>query len=258
MTGFKLALSFLTAIPVRTGAPQPGDLGRAGRWFPIVGFFLGAILATAYLALLRLFSPLLAAALVVALWAVLTGGLHLDGLADCCDSLLATVSRERRLEIMDDPRLGAFGGIGLVLFLSLKVLAIASLPDSPQFTLHVLRFTFDASLFALLVAPPLARWLILLVASQPMARLGGMGAEFALGLTPSIFILAALIPLALTVLGGWRALFAAAITHIVTFAVIGLARIRLGGVTGDVFGLTVELAELTILLTFAARVPILA
>jgi len=248
MTGFKLALSFLTAIPVRTGAPQPGDLGRAGRWFPLVGLFLGAILATAHLALLRLFSPLLAAALVVALWAALTGGLHLDGLADCCDSLLATVSRERRLEIMDDPRLGAFGGIGLSLFLILKVLAVAALP-------HSSRFTLDASLFALLLAPALGRWLILLVARQPSARPSGMGVDFALGLTPSNFILAAMIPLALTVLGGWRVLLAAAFAHLVTFVVIGLARTRLGGVTGDVFGLTVELAELTVLLTFAARVP---
>src|SRR5438105_137537 len=80
---FLIALGFLTTIPVRTSAPESGDLGRAGRWFPTVGLVLGAVLATAHFLLSQLFSPLLTAALVVALWTALTGGLHLDGLADC-------------------------------------------------------------------------------------------------------------------------------------------------------------------------------
>jgi adenosylcobinamide-GDP ribazoletransferase len=258
-TSLLIALGFLTIIPVRTSAPEPGDLGRAGRWFPIIGLVLGVILAAAHFLLGQLFSPLLTAALVVVLWAALTGGLHLDGLADCCDGLFAAVSAERRLEIMRDPRLGAFGGLGLILFIILKILAIASLPSS-SFVLGIwglspsLRFgdLREVGSLPLVLAASLSRYLILLVARQPSVRPGGLGADFALGLTPKVFILAALIPLALILLGGWRALTAAALAHLVAFVIIRFSRARLGGVTGDVLGLTVELAELTVLLTFAA------
>jgi adenosylcobinamide-GDP ribazoletransferase len=251
MTGLRLALGFLTAIPIRVEAPAQDSLGRAAVWFPVVGLLLGGLLAAAHAALGLLFPPLLAAGLVVALWAVLTGGLHLDGLADCCDGLLAAVSRERRLEIMRDSRLGAFGAIGLVLFLILKVLALASLSTDLRITHYALRFTS----YALLVAPALARLLLLPVALQPAARAGGLGAAFASGLSPGRTAVAAVLPLALIVLGGWRAAVAAGAACAVALGVAGLARARLGGVTGDVLGLTVELAELAALLAFAARLP---
>lgn len=249
MKSLWLAVGFLTAVPARSATPGPGDLGRAAVWFPPIGLLVGAILAAAHYLLGQVFSPVLAAALVVALWATLTGGLHLDGLADCCDGLLAAAAPDRRLEIMRDPRLGAFGGVGLTLFLILKILAVASLPYASRVTVY-----------ALLFSPALARWLVLLVATQPSARPGGMGADFALGLTRSVFVLAALIPLALIVVGllftgAWQTVIATALAHLVAIAAIRLARARLGGVTGDVFGLTVELAELTVLLTFAARLP---
>jgi len=215
-------------------------------WFPLVGLALGAALSAAHFLLGQLFSPLLAAALTVALWAALTGGLHLDGLADCCDGLLASTTRERRLEIMRDPRLGAYGDIGLFIFLILKILAISSIHHLPpsgssSFILH-----------PLLLAPPLARWLILLVATQPSARPGGMGADFALGLKPAVFIVAAIIPLALIALGGARAIAAAVAAHALALGIIALARNQIGGVTGDVFGLTIEAGELATLLVFAA------
>lgn len=240
MRNLLLAMGFLTAIPVRTDAPQPGDLGRAAAWFPAIGLALGGVLAGAHFLLNQLFSPLVSAAVVVALWAALTGGLHLDGLADCCDGLLAAVTPERRLEIMRDAGIGAFGGIGLTLFLILKTLTVASLPSS--------------SFIVLPFCAALARWLILLVASQPSARPDGMGADFALGLGRSTFIFAALIPLALIIVGGWRAVIAAALGHLVALIIIRLARARIGGVTGDVFGLTVELSELAVLLTFATQI----
>jgi adenosylcobinamide-GDP ribazoletransferase len=238
---FKLALGFLTAIPISTDPPQPGDLGRAALWFPLVGLGLGAILASAFYGLSFLFQPLLVSALVVALWATLTGGLHLDGLADCCDGLFATATPERRLEIMRDPRLGSFGVIGLVLFFILKVLALTfATLDAPA--THVLLMLF---------APALARWLILPVALQPQARAGGLGADFASGLKPIILVLSALVPLALIIIGGPRFIIAALVACLSTGVIILIARSRLGGVTGDVFGLTVELAELAILLVFA-------
>jgi adenosylcobinamide-GDP ribazoletransferase len=241
MKYLSLALGFLTAIPIRTEAPQPGDMGRSAMWFPLIGFALGLILAAAYLLLSFLFPSLLAAALTVALWATLTGGLHLDGLADCCDGLLATASPGRRLEIMRDPRLGSFGVIGLTLFLILKIITLASLPP----------------LLPLPLATSLSRWLILPVALQPQARPDGLGADFAHGLTRPVIIASSLVPLTWLILGlvfvVWRLMLAIALAHLLTLALIALSRARLGGVTGDVFGLTVELAELTVLLTFAVH-----
>lgn len=244
MAKLKLALSFLTVIPIRiTAAFQPGDLGRAASWYPLVGLLIGALVAGARFGLVQLFPDPIGAVLVVALWAALTGGLHLDGLVDCCDGLLASVSPERRLEIMKDPRLGTFGGAGLLLFLLAKIGAVMALSSQPG----------ASALMPFLLAPALARWLILITARQPMARPGGLGAEFALGVTRRTYFFSAFIPLVLVILAGWRGLLAAALAHLWTLAVIRLARGRLGGVTGDVLGLTVESGELMVLLAFALR-----
>ncbi len=228
------ALGFLTSLPVRTPAPQPGDLGRAAIWFPFVGLIIGAALVVAQLIFTHLFPPLLAGALIVVVWIALTGGLHLDGLADCGDGLLSATSRERRLEIMRDPRLGTFGGMVLVMHLLIKTLAVASLTTP----------------FALLLAPALARWSMLFVAQQPSARPGGLGADFAAGLTKAILLAAAIVPILLVALGLPRSIFAALAALLVTFGLIRLARSRLGGVTGDVFGMTIEVVEAVVLLVF--------
>lgn len=249
MTKLKLALSFLTIFPVHlTETPQPGDLGRSAAWFPLVGVLIGLLVSVARLGLASIFPGPLAAVLAIALWVVLTGGLHLDGLADCCDGLLAAVPPERRLEIMKDPRLGTFGGAGLILFLLIKISALFAipvlLPPAPGFL---------ASLLPFLLATALARWLILIVAHQPMARPGGLGADFAMGISWQTFFFAALIPLILIALAGWRGLAAVFVAHITTLAVILFARSRLHGMTGDVLGLTVELGEAAVLLVFAIR-----
>ncbi len=229
-----LALGFLTSIPVRTPAPRSGELGRAAIWFPFVGLIIGAVLAGAQLIVTRWFSPLLAGALIVVVWIALTGGLHLDGLADCGDGLLSAASRERRLEIMRDPRLGTFGGMTLVMHLLIKSLAVASL-GAP---------------FALLLAPVLARWLMLFVAQQPSARPGGLGAEFAAGLTKSIGFGAAIIPILLCVLGVPQSIFAALAAIAITAGLVRFTTVRLGGVTGDVLGMTIEVVETVVLLVF--------
>lgn len=248
-----LALSFLTVFPVRvTGELRQGDLGRAAAWYSLVGLLLGVCLAAARYLFGLIFPETLAAVLVVALWALLTGGLHLDGLADCCDGLLASVSPERRLEIMKDPRMGSFAGAGLVLFLLLKVGAVLSLPAGLSLN----------GLLALLLAPCLARWLLLLAARQPMARPGGLGVEFALGVRGWTYAAAAAPPVILLLLAGWfepsaalavHIFLALALAHLAALGVIRLARARLGGLTGDVLGLTVELGELAVLLAFAVR-----
>ena len=245
MKRLRQALGFLTVFPVRLAeSPQPGDMGRAAAWFPWIGLLIGALVWLAKYSLDKLFSALVSAGLCVALWAILTGGLHLDGLADCCDGLLNASTPERRLEIMRDSRLGSFGAIGLILFLILKTAALASLPAFPQG-------------LAVLLSAVVGRWLILWAARQPLARPGGLGADFALGLEKRTIILAAILPavltLILTFLSGWRTLIAVALAHLAAWGIFRAARARLGGVTGDVYGLTVEISELVILLGYAAR-----
>ena len=240
MTEFWLALSFLTTLRTPAVPFVAGGLGRSAKWFPLVGLILGLILAGTHWLLRWVLPESVTAVLIIALWAWLTGGLHLDGLADCGDGLLVAASRERRLEILKDSRLGAFGAILLVLFLLAKVTAVAALA-SPG--------------IALLLAPALARWLLLVAARQPSARPGGMGDTFAASLTPQILAIAAIVPVLLVVAGGWRGgptVPALLLALVATFAILRLARKRLGGVTGDVFGLVVEMSELVVLLAFTA------
>ncbi|MCC6453365.1 MAG: adenosylcobinamide-GDP ribazoletransferase [Caldilineaceae bacterium] len=237
---FWLAATFLTTLPAPKFVVPPGGLGPAGRWFPLVGLLIGLLLWGVQFLAGHFFPALLTGALVVLAWVALTGGLHLDGLADCCDGLLATTSRERRLEILRDPRTGSFGVLGLVLTLLLKVLAVwlvtaMSLP------------------MALIIAPVWARWLLLLAARQPQARPEGLGALFAAGLTPGVIGMAAVLPLFLLTFAGGRGIVGVLLASLAMLALVRLARQRLGGVTGDVYGLVVEVCEVVLLLVFVAQ-----
>jgi adenosylcobinamide-GDP ribazoletransferase len=241
MKRFALAASFLTVIPVRLKEPpHPGDLGKAAGWFAVIGAVMGGVVAAAFYGLSFILPHLLAAALAVAFWIALTGGLHLDGLADCCDGMLNASSRERRLEIMKDPRLGTFGAIGLVLTILLKVICLTSMPASLVWV-------------ALPLAAGLGRFLLLPAGRQPLARPGGMGADFASGLNRTAILWGGLVVALLAALAGWRGLLIVLVAHAVTWAVLSAAKARLGGVTGDVLGLVVELAELVTLLGFCIR-----
>ena len=233
---FWLATTFLTTLPAPVFTMPAGGLGPAGRWFPLVGLVIGLLLWLVQSIAARLFPPLLVGALVMLAWVVVTGGLHLDGLADCSDGLLATTSRERRLEILRDPRVGSFGSIGLILVLLLKTLAAGMVPP-----------------VALLLAPVWARWLLLWAARQPQARTDGLGASFAAGVTPEALVVAAALPVLLLFFGGGRGLVGAALAVGALVGLVRLARQRLGGVTGDVYGLVVEVCEVVMLLVSAAR-----
>ncbi len=240
MKYLQLAFSFLTILPV---GPQqksePGDTGRAAVWFPWVGVVVGFITFVGW-GFFDLVLPVIpATVLTLALWVILTGGLHLDGLADCCDGLLSAASKDRRLKIMADPHIGAFGMIGLVLFLLLKVSVLSYIPSTRIF--HVL-----------LLAPTFSRWLVLLAALQPLAQPEGMAADFSLGLSNTSIAAAAVIPIALIFWGGWNSLLAVVLASLAIASIVAFARSRIGGMTGDVFGLIIEVSELVILMTYAA------
>src|SRR6266498_1937436 len=145
MRSLRIAFGLMTTLPVKLPDNwSAGDSGRASVWYPFVGLVIGALTWLAWRGAMFAFPPLVAGVITLVIWVALTGGLHLDGLADCCDGLFASASAERRLEIMKDPRVGAFGVIGLILVLFLKAAALASLTS--------------ASSFAILLAASLARW----------------------------------------------------------------------------------------------------
>lgn len=240
MRGLFLAARYLTIVPLPAGAGSEGPPGPAAAWFPVVGLGLGAALVAMDRVTSWVFPPLLSALLVVTAWKVLTGGLHLDGLADCLDGLGGR-DPAHRLRIMEDGRIGAFGAIGLVLLLFLEVAAVAELAGPGRWR-------------ALLTAPVVGRATPPLLARLvPAARAHGQGAAFVAAVRP------AAVPIALglahgaaTVVLGVAGLAIAAAAVVVAVGVGRLMAARLGGITGDVLGAAVEASELAVLLGAAA------
>jgi adenosylcobinamide-GDP ribazoletransferase len=237
MRNLRTAIGLLTTLPL--GMPedwQSGDSGRAGIWFPLVGIVIGVLTWLVWRALNFYFPSLIVGVLTLLVWVILTGGLHLDGLADCCDGLFASTTSERRLEIMKDPHVGTFGCVGLLLVLMLKAAALSSLAAS--------------SGFAIILAATISRWFILPAGLLPLAHPGGMGADFASGLKRSAIFITAILPLGLAFLLGTQGLFAVLTSLLAAAAVLGLAYTGIKGVTGDVFGMLVEVTETAVLLSF--------
>src|SRR5690606_1176174 len=168
MTPLLIALQFLTRLPVRLpGMPEPRQIGRSLLCYPLVGVLIGALLlAGAWLLDGR--PVLLSSALLLALWAGLSGGLHLDGLADTADAWVGGYGdRERTLSIMKDPRSGPIAVVVLVLVLMLKFAALAALLQAGQW-------------LPLFLAPWLARGMLpLLFLTTPYVRPGGLGQALA-------------------------------------------------------------------------------
>jgi len=241
MKYFLTAFNLLTTIPLPASKDwQAGDSGRASVWYPFVGLVIGGLTWLTWMGTTRLFPPPVAGILTLVVWVALTGGLHLDGLADCCDGLLASTSVERRLEIMKDPRLGAFGGIGLILVLLLKTATLSTL--TPETSLGII------------LAASLARWCILPAGLMPLARASGLGADFAAGFRRWYIFVGVIFPLALALALGTRGVISLLAGLSAAALILWLAKSRIGGVTGDVFGLVVEVVETVSLLVFSIGV----
>lgn len=257
MRSFLQALSLLSRIPVRVSWDPEQRPGRILAWAPAVGLVLGGLLAAAAWGLSAIFAPdgpasLLPSALLLALWVALTGGLHLDGWCDGCDGLFVPASREKRLEIMKDPRAGSFGVIGTVLLLLVKVAAIQAIVSAS-----------GRGLFAwlpLLAAPVAARGaMVLAVAWLPLARPDGMGARFRDGLSGLPLALAGFSAVAVLAAVSWLTTWSLGLACGVGAAAGAaawamLAMRRLGGLTGDVYGGIVELGETVALIAATVMV----
>jgi adenosylcobinamide-GDP ribazoletransferase len=237
MLPFWIALQFLSSLPLRLpGMPEPEQLGRSLLFYPSVGLLFGGVLWLLN-ALLLGAPPLLHAALLLTAWVLLSGGLHLDGLADSADAWLGGFGdRDRTLLIMKDPRSGPIAVITLVLVLLLKFTALLALIEQGQ-------------MLALIIVPVLGRAALLgLFLTTPYVRAGGLGQALADHL-PRRAAWWVLLVCALggVLVAGWGGVCALAVTLAVF---VGLRRMmlrRLGGCTGDTAGALLELLEMAVL-----------
>ncbi|HEU5315792.1 MAG TPA: adenosylcobinamide-GDP ribazoletransferase [Chloroflexota bacterium] len=228
-----LALQLLTAVPVPVSVPaEAAQLGWSLAFFPAVGALLGLALAGLDRVLLGLLPPAVAAALLLAAGALLTGALHLDGLMDTCDGVFGGRTRERRLEIMRDSRVGSFGALAGALQLLVKYAALVSLPVGMRGAALVLSLT-------------LGRWAMAGATwGFPPARPDGLGAAFRAGASAPPVVVATASAAAVA----WLAAGGAGLALLGGAAALALAGAaflsrRLGGLTGDCYGALNEVVE---------------
>ncbi|MGI1658667.1 MAG: adenosylcobinamide-GDP ribazoletransferase [Desulfitobacterium sp.] len=238
-----IALTFLTRIPL----PQPTNVTSeeftlSQHYYPLVGLILGGVLWASLTLLLPFYPPLITAALVLILELILTGGIHLDGFMDSMDGLLSARPPERMLEIMKDSHVGAFGALSAIAYLLLK------------FTLLVELCSLGSALALLLVLfmPIIARWIFLIgVYFFPYAREKGLGKGFheSSRNTKWVFFGQGLLLLLLTYYFlHWSGIAGFVLATLgILFFTRKVSRL-LGGLTGDLYGASIELSELFFLL----------
>lgn len=233
LTPLRTALAFLTILPVASPTVSDDDMARSMTFFPAAGLLIGVFLAALAWGGLCLGLPRLGlAVLLVAASAWLSRALHLDGVADLCDGLGGAFERERRLQIMKDSHIGAFGVVGLVLLLLLKVAG-----------LHGLLAGGTAGLSLLVMVPAAARFAMLLTAYKACyPRQAGTG-HFVVGKISDGRLLAAGLFLLPLVWYGWSGLLLLTACLLPALWLRTKTQTALGGVTGDVLGAVIEWSE---------------
>ncbi|QZP29992.1 adenosylcobinamide-GDP ribazoletransferase [Pseudomonas sp. DR48] len=237
MLPFWIALQFLSSLPIRLpGMPAPQELGRSLLFYPLVGLLFGVILWA--LNGLLLGAPLmLHAALLLTVWVLLSGALHLDGLADSADAWLGGFGdRERTLTIMKDPRSGPIAVVTLALVLLLKFTALLALIEQQH------------SVW-LIIIPLIGRSAMLgLFLTTPYVRAGGLGQALADHLPRSAGKrVLAVSALACVLIAGFSGVWALVLAGGMFVWLRQVMLRRLGGTTGDTAGALLELLEMAVL-----------
>lgn len=240
MKGLIQLFQFMTRIPV-PGKPDynPEELGKSFKFFPIVGMVIGVILYAAYLGLANFIdNPYAIAMLVLLLEVVLTGGLHLDGLADTFDGIFSYRSKHRMLEIMKDSRLGTNGALALIIGFLLKIFLLV-----------------EVGFPILLIMPVIGRLNpVVNAAIAPYARPTGMGKALVANTNTAGLITAAVLTGGFVVaaspelggtMAGWLLVIPLVMVMGAYFA--KLMERKIGGVTGDTLGAVLELTEVVVL-----------
>ena len=236
MTSIAAALALLTRLPIRR-AFSKAEMAQAPPLFPLVGALVGGTQVLLLFLLRDVMPPFLTAVGLIGAGTLLTGALHLDGLADVADGFGAGRTREDILRIMRDPAIGAYGAVAVVLALMARASAMGTLIER------------EAASPFLLVAPTLSRWTMVgLGHALTYARPEGGTGSIAGAISRNQLAVATGIAAAVSVVAGGRAIACWGVAIALT-AGWGLAcKRRLGGFTGDTLGACSELTETAVLI----------
>ena len=222
----------------------PRNISHSRAFYPAIGLMIGLVLVGVEEGSSRVFSEPLTAAFLVAVMIIVTRGLHLDGLMDVFDGVFGGFTPERRLEIMRDSRVGAFGVIGAIAVLLLKYGALVSLLMLPQ----------PGKELALFLFPTLSRWtMVVLLGAFPYVRTQGLGSPFhgtGIKIATTIAGISALA--ASVLLGGFAGLGLFFGVTVVAWLMGWAIAKTLGGLTGDAYGATNEIIETVVLIVATA------
>ncbi|WP_151716748.1 adenosylcobinamide-GDP ribazoletransferase [Acinetobacter sp. TUM15071] len=238
MTPFWIALQFLTVLPIELKTmPSAKQNGQAMLFYPLVGLLLGLILFASAMLLAKL-PIILSAALILVLWIWLTGGLHLDGLADTADAWVGGFGDpERTLKIMKDPACGPIGVLSLVVVCLLKFVALYVLLEQ-----HMAAFLIVLPIFGRSVP-------VFLFLTTPYVRTQGLGRSITDFMPKKRLWMVFVITSALLCIFKWLGLIALLVFLVMLFYMRSLFIKRIGGMTGDTVGAAIELAETGVLLS---------
>jgi len=249
MRPFLIALQFLTRIPVRLkDNPTEKQIASSQLYYPLVGLLIGVLLILPAWVLqwvLQDIPTMLSAAIILTGWVLISGGLHLDGLADSADAWAGGLGdRDKTLAIMKDPACGPAGVVSIVLLLLLKFAALHALLEAAASASFP-----NLPLLVILIAPMLARTIpSLLFLTTPYVRQNGLGSALVTHLPRRglVFVITAVVASVLLLAGSVG--LGLVLTVVIVFVLARRLMIqRIGGVTGDVAGALIEIAEVSIL-----------
>ena len=232
------AFQFLTCLPLRRVPYEPNALSRSAKFFPLVGAVIGVLGSMLYLWLVRHLPAAVAALSTLAFFVLATGGLHEDGLADVADAFGGGWNREQILAILKDSRIGTFGALALVVSVGLRALLLANLPLN-RFAAYVIS------------GQVLCRWTALPLAYVlPSAReSSGQGARMARQLSLGSLAIGSALAVIIVVYSLRWAMWGPLLSTLILTVTSGVYYWRrIGGVTGDCFGATNQLAEIAVYL----------
>ena len=232
MRAFLVGLQFLTHLPIRTDEPQPRHIADSYYFYPVIGLLIGLAAVLLRHGLMMAFPASFAITLVLAFLVWISGGLHEDGLADVADGMGGGWTKDQRLTIMKDSRIGAFGASVLILSLLAKYAALTSMNPA----------RLDA---AIVTAQVLGRWAFLPMGYFNRSASEGLGAKFMKGLTVRAVVVGiAVSGAAVILLGATKGALALGIAALIVVLASAYFRRRIGGITGDCFGATFHFVEI--------------
>ncbi len=266
MKDFFWALNFLTTVPAgkRWGKREP-KVGNVVFWFPIIGLLMGGVLTFVYIPATRFFPHLVADAIILIIYIVITGGFHLDGFADTCDGIFGGSTREKRLDIMRDSRTGSYGVLCLICTVGLKYICLISIDPKAVAGLSFIsdhKTITDLNpvyLYAcekgkvLLFMCAIGRWSqILGAALSSYAREGGGTGKIIIeNVKMRHALFSSFIPgILIFLFCGIKGIFIFFIVLIAVILFVSYMKKKIGGMTGDTLGALNEVSELTVLLSF--------